>query len=122
MTRLHAGSSNRSRSASTRSASTTPRSNASNWPRTLLDSQGSPSNDGEHISTSPSEGSRRVFLSDGDHSPSQGNENEAEGDGWHEAFHQTDNVADVTEESGINDDHRLEIQFNCSGQPIKDTS
>ncbi|KAI3975289.1 hypothetical protein MKX01_033529, partial [Papaver californicum] len=76
MTRLHARSSNRfqyasTRPASTRSASTTPRSNASNWLRTLLDSQGSPSTDGEHISESPSEGSRHVFSSYGDHSPSQ---------------------------------------------------
>ncbi|KAI3899116.1 hypothetical protein MKW92_018995, partial [Papaver armeniacum] len=89
------------RSASTRSASTTP--SAANWPTALLNAQGSPSTDGGHIPTSPSEGNRhRVSSSDGDHSPSHGNGNQDVGDGWHEAFHQSNNEAENTEESGIN--------------------
>ncbi|KAI3834481.1 hypothetical protein MKW92_037249, partial [Papaver armeniacum] len=89
------------RSASTRSASTTP--SAPNWPTSLLNSQGSPSTDGGHIAAIPSEGSgHRVSSSDGDHSPTHGNGNQAEGDGWHEAFHQENNEDENTKESGIN--------------------
>ncbi|KAI3961971.1 hypothetical protein MKW92_013703, partial [Papaver armeniacum] len=89
------------RSASTRSASTAP--SAANWPTALLNSQGSPSTDGGHIAASPSEGSiHRVSSSDGDHSPSHGNGNQAVGVGWHEAFHQANNEAENMEESGIN--------------------
>ncbi|KAI3955689.1 hypothetical protein MKW98_006049, partial [Papaver atlanticum] len=58
-----------SRSASTITASTTPRSSAANWSRSLLNSQGSPSTDGGHTAASPSEGSHRVSSSDDDHSP-----------------------------------------------------
>ncbi|KAI3956156.1 hypothetical protein MKW92_021565, partial [Papaver armeniacum] len=95
MTRIPIRSNSRSlsasaRSASNRSESTTPRSNSSNWPRTLLNTQGSPSTDGVRISASSSEGSRRVSSSDGDHSPRLVVENEDEGQGWHEAFHRQD--------------------------------
>ncbi|KAI3901435.1 hypothetical protein MKW92_021557, partial [Papaver armeniacum] len=88
-------SSSRFRPASTRSASTAP--SAANWPTAFLNSQGSPLTDGGHIAASPSEGSRhRVSSSDGDHS------RRAVLDGWHEAFHQENNEAENTEESGIN--------------------
>ncbi|KAI3904224.1 hypothetical protein MKW92_040869, partial [Papaver armeniacum] len=94
-------SSSRSRPASTRSASTTP--SATNWPTTLLNSQGSPSTDGGYIAASPSEGSRhRVSSSDGDYSSSHGNGNQVVGDGWHEAFHQANKEVENTEERGIN--------------------
>ncbi|KAI3951927.1 hypothetical protein MKW98_012132, partial [Papaver atlanticum] len=46
----------------------------------------------------------RVSSSDGDHSPSHGNGNHDGGDGLHEAFHQANNEADNTEESGINEE------------------
>ncbi|XP_026429997.1 uncharacterized protein LOC113326492 [Papaver somniferum] len=114
--------SSRSRSASTRSASTTPRSSEANWTRALLNSQGSPSTDGDHAAASPSEGSHRVSSSNGDHSPIHGNGNQAEVNGWHEAFHQENIEADNTEENRINDDHLLEIQFNALEQPIEDGS
>ncbi|KAI3850750.1 hypothetical protein MKW98_030810, partial [Papaver atlanticum] len=74
MTRLHVGGRSRfwsasSRPASTRSPSTTPSSNEVKWPRSLLDSQGSPSTDGANTAASPSVGIRHVSSSDGDHSP-----------------------------------------------------
>ncbi|KAI3861565.1 hypothetical protein MKW98_000517 [Papaver atlanticum] len=123
MPRLHVGgSSSRFRSGSTSSPTTTPRSNEANWPRGLLNSQGSPSTDGAHTAVSPSVGSGRVSSSDGDNSLSQGNGNQDEGHGWHEAFHQEDNDPGDTEESMNNDDQLPEIPFNSLGQPIEDIS
>lgn len=106
-------SSNRSRSASTRPASTTPRSSAANWTRSLLNSQGSPSTDGGCTVASSSEGSHCMSSSDGDHSLIHGNGNQAEGNGWHEAFHQANSEADNTEESGINGNtqHLIPVSF-----------
>ncbi|KAI3959289.1 hypothetical protein MKW98_018879 [Papaver atlanticum] len=89
-------------SSRSQSASTTPRSSAANWPRSLLNSHGSPSTDGGHTAASPSEGSHRVSSSDGDHYPIHGNGNQAKGNGWHGAFHQENSEANNTEESGIN--------------------
>ncbi|XP_026429124.1 uncharacterized protein LOC113325112 [Papaver somniferum] len=98
------GSSSRFRSGSTRSASTrspttTPSANEVNWPRGLLNSQGSPLTDGEHTAGHPSVGSQRVSSSDGDDSLSQGTGNQAEGHGWHDAFHQEDNDPGDTNEA-----------------------
>ncbi|KAI3853394.1 hypothetical protein MKW92_029941, partial [Papaver armeniacum] len=95
----HDGGSSRFRSgstryASTRSPSTTLSSNEANWPRGFLNSQGSPSTDGANPA-----GSRQVYSSDGEHSPSQGTGNQPEEHGWHEAFHQADNDPGDTEES-----------------------
>lgn len=96
MPRLPIPSSSRSRSASTRSASTIPRSSASTWPMDFLNSQGSPSTDGSHAAASTGKGSPRVPSSDGDNSPGHVNGNQDGGDGLYEAFHQANSEADNT--------------------------
>ncbi|KAI3944078.1 hypothetical protein MKW92_005587, partial [Papaver armeniacum] len=102
--RIHVGGTSQfhfasTRSASTRSPSTTPTSNEVNWPRGLLDSQGSPLTDGANTTASTSVGSQTVSSSHGDHSPIQGNANQPEGHEWHEACHQADDDPGEAEES-----------------------
>ncbi|KAI3866252.1 hypothetical protein MKW92_036856, partial [Papaver armeniacum] len=86
MVRLSSGSRSRSHP-------TTSRSTASDWPTPLLNAFASPGSRSEHLSSS-----------DGEHSLNNGHSNEPVGsvhneDQWHEAFQQSANETQSSQES-----------------------